>query len=81
LEAMAAGGEGRFLFASARLHPDYDAASSLHASQAPGAFALTPDPKHDPLSEAVEAIEPDQLSPREALEKLYELKRLARSGE
>jgi hypothetical protein len=48
LEAMAAGGEGRFLFASARLHPDYDAASSLHASQAPGAFALTPDPKHDP---------------------------------
>jgi DNA mismatch repair protein MutS len=45
------------------------------------AAAAAPDPKHDPLSEAVEAIEPDQLSPREALEKLYELKRLARSGE
>ena len=48
LEAMAAGGAGRFLFASARLHPDYDAASSLRASQAPGAFALTPDPQDDP---------------------------------
>ena len=48
LEAMAAGGEGRFLFASARLHPEYDATSSLHASQAPGAFALTPDPQDDP---------------------------------
>jgi CHASE2 domain-containing sensor protein len=48
LEAMAAGGEGRFLFASARLHPEYDAASSLHVSQGPGAFALTPDPQDDP---------------------------------
>ncbi len=45
------------------------------------AAVAAPDPKHDALSEAVEAIEPDQLSPREALEKLYELKRLARSGE
>ena len=45
------------------------------------AAAAAPDPKHDPLSEAVEAIEPDQLSPREALEKLYQLKRLARSSD
>jgi DNA mismatch repair protein MutS len=43
------------------------------------AAVAPPEPKHDPLSEAVEALEPDQLTPREALEKLYELKRLARS--
>src|SRR5688572_9755700 len=38
LEAMAHGGAGRFLFAAARLHPDYDANSGLSVSQAPGAF-------------------------------------------
>jgi CHASE2 domain-containing sensor protein len=46
LEAMAAGGDGRFLFASTRLHPDYDEGSPLRASKAPGSFALagrTPD--------------------------------------
>ena len=48
LEAMAEGGAGRFVFASARLHPDYDAGSPLHVSQAPSAFALTPDPQSDP---------------------------------
>jgi len=48
LEAMAKGGAGRFIFESTRLHPDYDAGSPLHASQAPGAFALTPDPRNDP---------------------------------
>ncbi|MGQ0428634.1 MAG: CHASE2 domain-containing protein [Gammaproteobacteria bacterium] len=42
LEAMAAGGEGRFVFASTRLHPDYDEGSPLRASQAPAAFALAP---------------------------------------
>jgi DNA mismatch repair protein MutS len=31
----------------------------------------------DPLAEAVAALEPDRLSPREALDALYELKRLA----
>ena len=31
----------------------------------------------DPLLAAVEAIEPDSLSPRDALEELYKLKRLA----
>jgi DNA mismatch repair protein MutS len=42
-------------------------------------FAAAADPEHgpDPLRAALEGIEPDRLSPREALDKLYELKRLA----
>jgi adenylate cyclase len=48
LEAMAKGGAGRFVFLSTRLHPDYDEGSSLRASQAPGAFALTPQPRKNP---------------------------------
>ncbi len=48
LEAMARGGAGRFVFGSTRLHPDYDAGSSMHASQAPAAFALKPEPRDDP---------------------------------
>lgn len=40
LDAMAAGGEGRFVFAASRLDPAFDKASPLHAAQAPGAFAL-----------------------------------------
>jgi CHASE2 domain-containing sensor protein len=48
LDAMAAGGQGRFLFASTRMHPDYDEASSLRASQAPGSFPLTRAPRKDP---------------------------------
>ena len=48
LEAMAAGGAGRFVFTSTRLHPDYDEGSTLRASQAPAAFALTPAPTDDP---------------------------------
>lgn len=48
LDTMAEGGAGRFIFASTRLHPDYDAASPLHISQAPSAFALAPDPQSDP---------------------------------
>ena len=48
LEAMAEGGAGRFVFASTRLHPDYDAGSPLMASQAPAAFALQPVPQDDP---------------------------------
>ena len=48
LEAMAAGGAGRFVFTSTRLHPDYDEGSALRASQAPAAFALTRAPTNDP---------------------------------
>lgn len=48
LDAVAKGGAGRFIFASTRLHPDYDAQSPLPVSQAPAAFALTRDPQSDP---------------------------------
>ena len=48
LEAMAQGAAGRFLFASTRLHPDYDGGSPLAASQAPGAFAVASPPRSDP---------------------------------
>lgn len=48
LEAMAKGGDGRFVFESSRLHPDYDSGSPLRVSSAPGAFALTPNPQNDP---------------------------------
>ena len=48
LEAMAKGGAGRFVFASTRLHEDFDEGAPLHASQAAGAFALVPQPQVDP---------------------------------
>ena len=35
-------------------------------------------PKRDPLREALEAIDPDEMTPREALEALYRLKRAAK---
>ena len=42
LEAMAAGGNGRFLFGASRVHADFDASKgATPASRAPGAFALT----------------------------------------
>ena len=40
LEAMAKGGAGRFVFASTRLHPDFDPGAPLRASMVPAAFAL-----------------------------------------
>ena len=39
--------------------------------------ALAPAPQDDGLRDALDAIDPDALTPREALERLYELKRLA----
>jgi hypothetical protein len=48
LEATAAGGAGRFVFAATRMHPDYDSASPLRASQAPAAFALSGESHADP---------------------------------
>jgi DNA mismatch repair protein MutS len=35
----------------------------------------------DPLTAALDAIDPDRLTPREALEALYELKALAQSSD
>ena len=42
-------------------------------------FAATAEPEHapDPLTAALDDIDPDSLTPREALEQLYRLKRLA----
>jgi len=48
LDAIAAGGEGRFMFASTRMHRDFDENASLHASNAPGAFALSEALPDDP---------------------------------
>ncbi|MGY0798133.1 CHASE2 domain-containing protein [Lysobacter sp. A286] len=48
LEAMADGGQGRFVFAATRLHQDYDHRSTLHVSQAPAAFPVVDEPVHDP---------------------------------
>ncbi len=48
LNAIAAGGEGRFVFAATRMHRDYDENSSLHASKAPGAFELSEASPDDP---------------------------------
>ncbi|MCL6683689.1 DNA mismatch repair protein MutS [Sphingomonas alba] len=39
--------------------------------------AVDPEPVADPLMDAIERFEPDRMSPREALDALYELKRLA----
>jgi DNA mismatch repair protein MutS len=41
------------------------------------ASAAEPDPARDPIASELESIDPDSLSPREALEALYRLKRLA----
>jgi CHASE2 domain-containing sensor protein len=44
LDAMAAGGNGRFVFGASRVDSDFDASAAAQpASQAPGAFPLTPD--------------------------------------
>jgi DNA mismatch repair protein MutS len=46
-------------------------------------FAAAAEPEHgpDPFAAALDALDPDSLSPREALDKLYELKRLAQSSD
>ncbi|MEO7258236.1 MAG: CHASE2 domain-containing protein, partial [Luteimonas sp.] len=48
LEAMAAGGAGRFVFAASRVHADFDADAPLRASEGPSAFALLRTPKDNP---------------------------------
>ena len=47
LEAMAEGGNGRFLFGSSRVHSSLDAqAGAIPVSQVPGAFPLVAQPAH-----------------------------------
>lgn len=48
LEAMAEGGAGRFIFASTRLHKDYDASAQLRMVDAPSAFAVVRPPRDNP---------------------------------
>lgn len=48
LEAMAEGGAGRFVFASDRLHRDYDEAALLRMASAPSAFPLIRPPRDNP---------------------------------
>ena len=43
LDAVAAGGEGRFLFAASSQAADFNEEAALRASQAPGAYPLSPD--------------------------------------
>ena len=43
------------------------------------AMAVPDEPTPDPLLVALDSVQPDQLSPREALDALYELKRLTDS--
>ena len=43
LDAVAAGGEGRFLFAASSQSADFNEEAALRASQAPGAYPLSPD--------------------------------------
>jgi DNA mismatch repair protein MutS len=46
-------------------------------------FAVPPAPapaRADPVAERLDGLEPDEMSPREALERLYELKRLRRAA-
>lgn len=43
LEAVAAGGGGRFVFAATRLHHEFDAGAGLRADEVPGAWRLVPE--------------------------------------
>ncbi|MGZ5201445.1 MAG: DNA mismatch repair protein MutS [Telluria sp.] len=71
LEAQAVDGTAQLdLFAPAPCADPTDDAAPLAAAPAH-------QPEHDRLRELLDAIDPDALTPREALERLYDLKRLA----
>ena len=63
----------------AKLEAGRDATGGIAAGldELPLFAAAEPEPGADPLSEALEGMEPDRMSPREALDALYQLKRLA----
>jgi DNA mismatch repair protein MutS len=69
----------------AKLEAGRDATGGIAAGldDLPLFAAAAAEPEHapDPLSTAMEEIDPDSLSPREALEQLYRLKRLAAERE
>ena len=57
--------------------PQFDLFAAASASAADSDAAQAPDSEHARIAEALAAIEPDTLSPREALDALYRLKQLA----
>jgi DNA mismatch repair protein MutS len=61
-----------------RLVADLPLFSAAAAGPEPGRpeAARAPDPVPDPLGEAIDAIDPDELAPRAALEALYRLKKI-----
>jgi DNA mismatch repair protein MutS len=63
----------------AKLEAGRDATGGIAAGldDLPLFAAAEPEPVRDGLADALAEIEPDSLSPREALEQLYRLKRLA----
>jgi DNA mismatch repair protein MutS len=63
----------------AKLEEGRDATGGIAAGldELPLFAAAEPEASADPLAEALEGIDPDRMSPREALEALYYLKRLA----
>ncbi|WP_284947157.1 DNA mismatch repair protein MutS [Acidisoma cladoniae] len=61
------------LTASAEL-PLFAAAQALHLEGSDIQTDVTPDPVPDPLVEALRAMDPEQMTPRQALESLYRLK-------
>ena len=63
----------------AKLEAGRDATGGIGAGldELPLFAAAEPEPVADPLAQALDGIEPDRLTPREALDKLYDLKRLA----
>jgi DNA mismatch repair protein MutS len=63
----------------AKLEAGRDATGGIAAGldELPLFAAAEPEPLADPLLDAIDRIEPDRMSPREALDALYELKRLA----
>jgi DNA mismatch repair protein MutS len=63
----------------AKLEAGRDATGGIAAGldDLPLFAAVEPEPARDELADALAGIEPDNLSPREALEELYRLKRLA----
>jgi DNA mismatch repair protein MutS len=63
------------LFAAAPCDDDAEAEAADHGATAAPVNALEP----APALALLESIDPDSLTPREALERLYELKRLASS--
>jgi len=68
------------LEAGDRLKPMAEIVNDLPLFAARPAQAPAAPAREEPLRAALDALEPDEMSPREALEALYALKRLPRGG-